>query len=314
MNFQQLRSTREAVRCGFNLTEVAKVLHTSQPGVSRQIRELEEELGVDLFVRVGKRLTELTEVGVLIMPIIERMLVDAENLRSAGEEFSQRANGRLSIAATHSQARYALPGAVKDFRVRYPNVTLNLHQGSPEQIAEMVISGEADIGIATEALTRYDALAALPCYRWTHSVIVPPNHLLLDGKPLTLARLAQFPIITYGAGYTGRLHIDEAFEAAGIDFDLVLTAMDADVVKTYVELGLGVGIVASIAFDEQRDRDLRAIDAGHLFAVNLTKLAIRRGSFLRSYVYDFIETFASPLSREVVEAAMATAPGTRIEL
>ncbi|CAN5499158.1 CysB family HTH-type transcriptional regulator [soil metagenome] len=314
MNFQQLRSTREAVRCGFNLTEVAKVLHTSQPGVSRQIRELEEELGVDLFVRVGKRLTELTEVGVLIMPIVERMLVDAENLRSAGEEFSQRANGRLSIAATHSQARYALPGAVKDFRVRYPNVTLNLHQGSPEQIAEMVISGEADIGIATEALTTYDALAALPCYRWTHSVIVPPNHPLLDGEPLTLARLAQFPIITYGAGYTGRLHIDEAFEAAGIEFDLVLTAMDADVVKTYVELGLGVGIVASIAFDEQRDRDLRAIDAGHLFAVNLTKLAIRRGSFLRSYVYDFIETFASPLSREVVEAAMATAPGTRIEL
>ena len=284
MNFQQLRSTREAVRCGFNLTEVAKVLHTSQPGVSRQIRELEEELGVDLFVRVGKRLTELTEVGVLIMPIVERMLVDAENLRSAGEEFSQRANGRLSIAATHSQARYALPGAVKDFRVRYPNVTLNLHQGSPEQIAEMVISGEADIGIATEALTTYDALAALPCYRWTHSVIVPPNHPLLDGEPLTLARLAQFPIITYGAGYTGRLHIDEAFEAAGIEFDLVLTAMDADVVKTYVELGLGVGIVASIAFDEQRDRELRAIDAGHLFAVNLTKLAIRRGSFLRSYV------------------------------
>lgn len=314
MNFQQLRSTREAVRCGFNLTEVAKVLHTSQPGVSRQIRELEEELGVDLFVRVGKRLTELTEVGVLIMPIVERMLVDAENLRSAGEEFSQRANGRLSIAATHSQARYALPGAVKDFRVRYPNVTLNLHQGSPEQIAEMVISGEADIGIATEALTTYDALAALPCYRWTHSVIVPPNHPLLNGEPLTLARLAQFPIITYGAGYTGRLHIDEAFEAAGIEFDLVLTAMDADVVKTYVELGLGVGIVASIAFDEQRDRELRAIDAGHLFAVNLTKLAIRRGSFLRSYVYDFIETFASPLKREVVEAAMATAPGTRIEL
>lgn len=313
MNFQQLRSVREAVRCGFNLTEVARVLHTSQPGVSRQIRELEEELGVDLFVRAGKRLTELTEVGAVIVPIVERMLGDAENLRSAGEEFSRQANGRLSIAATHSQARYALPGAVKDFRARYPQVTLNLHQGSPQQVAEMLLSGEADIGIATEALTRYDGLVALPCYRWTHSVIVPPGHDLLDGQPLTLQRLSQFPIITYGAGYTGRMHIDEAFAAAGIEFDLVLTAMDADVVKTYVELGLGVGIVASIAFDDERDRELRAIDAGHLFAVNLTKLAIRRGSFLRSYVYDFIEAFASPLKREVVQRAVATAPGVAIE-
>lgn len=313
MNFQQLRSVREAVRCGFNLTEVARVLHTSQPGVSRQIRELEEELGVDLFVRAGKRLTELTEVGTVIVPIVERMLGDAENLRSAGEEFTRQANGRLSIAATHSQARYALPGAVKDFRARYPQVTLNLHQGSPKQVAEMLLSGEADIGIATEALTKYDALVALPCYRWTHSVIVPPGHDLLDGQPLTLQRLSHFPIITYGAGYTGRMHIDEAFAAAGIEFDLVLTAMDADVVKTYVELGLGVGIVASIAFDDQRDRELRAIDAGHLFAVNLTKLAIRRGSFLRSYVYDFIEAFASPLKREVVQRAVATAPGVAIE-
>jgi LysR family cys regulon transcriptional activator len=308
MNFQQLRSVREAVRCGFNLTEVSKVLHTSQPGVSRQIRELEEELGIDLFVRAGKRLTSLTEVGTLIVPIVERMLHDADNLKRAGEEFSQQANGRLSIAATHSQARYALPSAVKDFRQRYPQVTLNLHQGSPQQVAEMLISGEADIGIATEALTHYDALVTLPCYRWTHSVIVPPGHPLLDGGPLTLQRLVQFPIITYGAGYTGRVHIDEAFEAAGLGFDLVLTAMDADVIKTYVELGLGVGIVASIAFDDERDRNLRAIDARELFAVNLTKLAVRRGSFLRSYIYDFIETFASPLTREVVEGAMKGDP------
>ena len=314
MNFQQLRSVREAVRCGFNLTEVAKVLHTSQPGVSRQIRELEEELGVDLFVRAGKRLTALTEVGVLIVPIVENMLNDADNLRRAGEEFTQQANGRLSIAATHSQARYALPGAVRDFRQRYPQVTLNLHQGSPKQVAEMLISGEADIGIATEALTKYDSLVALPCYRWTHSVVVPPDHPLLDGEPLTLARLAEFPIITYGAGYTGRLHIDEAFERAGLGIDLVLTAMDADVIKTYVELGLGVGIVASIAFDEDRDRSLRALDAGQLFAMNLTKLAVRRGSFLRSYVYDFIETFASTLTREVVERAMSSPPGEGIDL
>jgi LysR family transcriptional regulator, cys regulon transcriptional activator len=314
MNFQQLRSVREAVRCGYNLTEVAKALHTSQPGVSRQIRELEEELGVDLFIRVGKRLTDLTEVGRLIVPIVENMLNDADNLRRAGEEFTRQASGRLSIAATHSQARYAMPGAVRDFRQRYPEVTLNIHQGSPEQVAEMLISGEADIGIATEALTKFPNLVTLPCYRWTHSVIVPPGHALLDGQPLTLERLATFPIITYNAGYTGRIHIDEAFEAAGVDFNLVLTAMDADVVKTYVELGLGVGIVASIAFDEERDRELRAVDAGHLFAVNLTKLAVRRGSFLRSYVYDFIETFASPLKRELVERALALTPGESIEL
>lgn len=314
MNFQQLRSVREALRCGFNLTEVAKVLHTSQPGVSRQIRELEEELGVDLFVRAGKRLTSLTEVGALIVPIIENMLNDADSLKRAGEEFTQQASGRLSIATTHSQARYALPGAVRDFRQRYPQVSLNLHQGTPDQVAEMLISGEADIGIATEALAGYDALVALPCFRWTHSVIVPPGHALLDGAPLTLERLAEHPIITYNPGYTGRTHIDEAFDKAGLEIDLVITAMDADVIKTYVGLGLGVGIVASIAFDDERDRDLRAIDARHLFEINLTKLAVRRGSFLRAFVYDFIETFASSLKREVVERAMATAPGTRIEL
>ena len=268
---------------------------------------------MDLFVRAGKRLTSLTEVGALIVPIVESMLNGADNLRRAGEEFTKQANGRLSIAATHSQARYALPGAVRDFRQRYPQVTLNLHQGSPKQVAEMLISGEADIGIATEALTRYDNLVALPCYRWTHSVIVPPGHPLVDGEPLTLERLAQFPIITYGTGYTGRIHIDEAFEQAGLTPDLVLTAMDADVIKTYVELGLGVGIVASIAFDEERDRNLRAIDAGKLIAINLTKLAVRRDSFLRSYVYDFIATFAPTLTREVVQKAMATSPGERID-
>ena len=185
---------------------------------------------------------------------------------------------------------------------------------TPDQVAEMLISGEADIGIATEELATYDALAALPCFRWTHSVIVPPGHALLDARPLTLERLAEYPIITYNPGYTGRTHIDAAFEKAGIEFELVITAMDADVIKTYVGLGLGVGIVASIAFDDERDRDLRAIDARHLFEINLTKLAVRRGAFLRSYVYDFIETFASSLKRDVVERAMATAPGTRIDL
>lgn len=314
MNFQQLKSVREAVRCSFNLTEVAKVLHTSQPGVSRQIREIEDELGIELFVRSGKRLTALTEVGALVLPIVENLLNEARNLRCAGEEFTQQGRGRLSIAATHSQARYALPDVVREFRVRYPQVTFNLYQGSPQQVAKMLLSGEADIGIATEALSQYESLVALPCYRWSHSVIVPADHPLQDGEPLTLERLAQFPLITYSTGYTGRLHIDEAFEKAGVLFNLVLSAMDADVIKTYVELGLGVGIVASIAFDEERDRNLRAIDARELFGFNLTKLAVRRGSFLRSYVYDFIETFAAPLTREVVQNAAAGEYGETLEI
>ncbi len=310
MNFQQLRSVREALRCGFNLTEVAKVLHTSQPGVSRQIRELEEELGVDLFVRAGKRLTSLTEVGALIVPIIENMLNDAESLKRAGEEFTQQASGRLSIATTHSQARYALPGAVRDFRQRYPQVSLNLHQGTPDQVAEMLVSGEADIGIATEALASYDALVALPCFRWTHSVIVPPGHALLDGAPLTLERLSEYPIITYNPGYTGRTHIDEAFDKAGIEIDLVITAMDADVIKTYVELGMGVGIIAGMAFDAERDRGLRAISVGHLFGMNVSRVAMKQGAYLRSYIYTFIELLAPTLNRKMVESAMNGAKET----
>ncbi|HYS13083.1 MAG TPA: CysB family HTH-type transcriptional regulator [Burkholderiaceae bacterium] len=313
MNFQQLRSVREAVRRGFNLTEVADALATSQPGVSRQIRELEEELGIELFVRAGKRLTGLTPPGNEVLPIIERMLLDAENLRRAGAEFSQQTRGKLAIAATHSQARYALPAAVRDFRARYSNVTLHMHQGTPKQIAEMLLAGEADVGIATEALAHYTELVALPCYRWTHSVIVPPGHALLDGHPLTLQRLAEFPIITYEPGFTGRAHIDGAFAAAKLAPEIVLTAMDADVVKTYVELGLGVGILAAIAFDDQRDASLRAIDARHLFAVNLTRLAIRRGTYLRAYVYAFIELFAPTLTRAVVNEALATEPGTTFD-
>ena len=300
MNFQQLRSVREAVRRRFNLTDVAEALHTSQPGVSRQIRELEDELGVELFVRVGKRLTGLTQPGSQLLPIVERLLSDAENLRNAAQDFASQDTGALSIAATHSQARYALPSAVKDFRVLFPKVTLSLHQGSPRHIAEMLLSGEADVGIATEALAQYDQLVTLPCYRWTHSVVVPPGHPLLDGSPLTLERLSRFPIVTYDTGYTGRTHIDEAFEKAGIQPQIVLTAMDADVIKTYAELELGVGIVASIAYDEERDRNLRALDAGHLFEVNMTRLAFRKGHFLRGYMFSFIETFAPSLTKSVV--------------
>jgi LysR family cys regulon transcriptional activator len=302
MNFQQLRSVREAVRNGFNLTEAAQALHTSQPGVSRQIRELEDELGIELFVRAGKRLTGLTEPGDHVLPIIERVLMESQNLRQAGQEFVARQDGLLSIAATHSQARYALPVAVQEFRARFPNVRLHLHQGSPAQVARMLLEGDADVGIATEALADYPPLLALPCYRWTHSVIVPPGHALLDG-PLTLESLARHPLITYDNGFTGRTRIDEAFAARGLVPHIALAAMDADVIKTYAQLGMGVGIVAGIAFEAERDTQLRAIDAGHLFGVNVTKLAVKRGSYLRGYVHAFIESFAPTLTRAVVEAA-----------
>lgn len=313
MNFQQLRSVRETVRQGFNLTLVAEALHTSQPGVSRQLKELEEELGVELFVRVGRRFMGLTPPGAAMLPIIERLLQEAENLKVAGADFAQSDRGLLSVAATHTQARYALPTAVRDFRLSHPGVTLHLQQGSPRQIAQLVLDGHADIGVATEALADYPELVALPCYRWTHVVVVPPQHPLAleaaEGRPLSLQRLAQFPLITYEPGYTGRSHIDEAFGREGLKFDVVLSAMDADVIKTYVELGIGVGVIASVAFDEVRDGHLVALDARHLFATNTTRVAVKRGAFLRAYVYDFIHTFAPTLTRAVVEQALASPAG-----
>jgi len=318
VNFQQLRSVRETVRQGFNLTEVAQVLHTSQPGVSRQIRELEEELGIEIFVRAGKRLTGLTPPGETVLPIVERMLLEADNLKRAGDNFAAQGRGTLTIAATHSQARYALPPAVRDFSAAHPEVQLHLHQGSPQQVAQLLLAGEADIGVATEALADYEGLVALPCYAWTHAVVVPHGHPLAEeqarGEPLTLQRLAAFPLITYEPGYTGRSHIDEAFKRSGLAINLVLSAMDADVIKTYVELGMGVGIIARIAFDEARDTQLHAIDARHLFATNMTRLALRRGAFLRDYVYEFIRSFAPPLTRTLVDQALAAGAGSSFEI
>jgi len=319
VNFQQLRSVREAVRQGFNLTEVAAALHTSQPGVSRQIRELEEELGIEIFVRAGKRLTGLTAPGGTVLPIVERLLREADNLKHAGDDFAAQGRGTLTIAATHSQARYALPTAVRDFCAAHPEVQLRMHQGSPQQVAELLLEGEADIGVATQAMARYPDLVALPCYRWTHSVVVPAGHVLAleaaRGEQLTLERLADFPLITYEPGYTGRSQIDEAFsQHEGLRLNLVLSAMDADVIKTYVELGMGVGIIASMAYDEVRDPTLRAIDAGHLFATNMTHLGIRRGAYLRDFAYDFIHTFASPLDRALVDRALAAPSGSAVEL
>jgi LysR family transcriptional regulator, cys regulon transcriptional activator len=309
MNFQQLRSVREAVRQGFNLTTVAEALHTSQPGISRQIRELEDELGVEIFVRAGKRLTGLTPAGERVLPWVERALLDVDNLQRASDDFRLGDSGVLSVAATHSQARYALPQAVHDFRALHPRVQLQMHQGSPAQIAQMLVTGAADIGIASHVLADNPDLVALPCYRWTHSVVVPAGHALLDA-PLTLERLAEHPVITYDVGLTGRGSIDNAFNRAGITPRVVLTAMDADVIKTYVELGMGVGIMASIAFDDQRDSHLRALDARHLFSINTTSVAVRRGGLLRGFAYDFIQTFAPHLTAEVVQQTQAAPAGT----
>jgi LysR family cys regulon transcriptional activator len=308
MNFQQLRSIREAARRGYNLTEVANVLFTSQPGVSRQIRELEEELGVEIFERNGKRLTGLTNPGKGILPIIDRLLLEAENLRQASEEYSGETSGTLTVATTHTQARYVLPKVVQAFRTACPDVRVALQQSSPEHIAEWVLSGKADIGIATEGLSQFDGLVSFPCYRWSHVIVVPEGHPLLDYSTVGLEQLAAYPLITYDVGFTGRSHIDTAFKTAGFATDIVLTAMDSDVIQQYVSLGLGVGIVASMAVEHGRENGLRPIDATHLFAPNVTRLAVRRGAYLRSYTYDFILRFAPELSLADIEAAMEAQP------
>lgn len=307
MNFQQLRSIRETARCGFNLTEVANVLYTSQPGVSRQIRELEEELGVDIFERNGKRLTGLTEPGKGILHIIDRLLLEAENLQQAGQEYAGMKSGTLTVATTHTQARYVLPKVVREFRAAFPEVRIALQQSSPEHIAEWVISGKADVGIATEGLSQFEELISFPCYQWNHVIVVPDGHPLLSRGPITLADLAAYPLITYDVGFTGRSHIDSAFRQAGITTDIVLTAMDSDVIQQYASLGLGVGIVASMAIEPQRSNGLQAIEASHLFSPNVTRLAVRRGAYLRSYTYDFILQFAPDLKRADIQKALKPA-------
>lgn len=305
MNFQQLRYVRETVRRGLNLTEAANALHTSQPGVSKQIRELEQELGFDIFVRHGKRIAALTEPGRAVLAIIERVLQEAENLKRAAHDFSDRDSGGLVIATTHTQARYVLPRVVSEFKRRYPRVHLTLQQGNPLQLAEMVRSGAADIAIATEALDDFPDLLALPAYTWSHCAVVPSRHPLLKRGMLTLEALAQYPLVTYDAAFAGRTQIDAAFAARGLAADVVLSAIDADVIKTYVELGLGVGIIAAMAFDPKRDLKLRALDCAHLFRSNTTRVAVKRGGLLRGYANEFIELFAPALKRKLIERALA---------
>lgn len=304
MKLQQLRFLREVVRCGLNVSAAAESLFTAQPGISNQIRLLESELGVQIFERSGKRLVGVTEPGRIVVDLAERVLREVENIRRVGSEYSKETKGSLAIATTHTQARYALPLAIKAFRARYPDVTLQLRQGSPTQIAEMVVSGSADLAIATEAIHLYDELIMLPCYDWNRCVVAPPGHPILTVAPLTLEAIAAHPIITYDFAFAGRTVVNEAFEARHLKPQVVLTAIDADVIKTYVELGLGIGLLAAIAFDPIRDTGLRAVDAGHLFAPSTTRIGIRRGSYLRGYMYSFIELFAPHLNEAAVRAAM----------
>lgn len=305
MKLQQLRYLVEVARQGLNVSEAAEALHTSQPGVSKQVRLLEDELGITVFERSGKRLTGITEPGKAVLEISERILREAENLKRVGEEYAGEDAGSLNIATTHTQARYVLPGVVSRFLERWPRVRLTLHQGSPTQIAEWTLSGEADLAIATEALDQYPALITLPCHQWAHAVIAPEGHPILREKGLSLASLAKWPLVTYDPAFSGRSRINRAFERAGLAPNVVLAAIDADVIKTYVSLGLGLGIIARMAFDPVRDAGLVALDAEHLFGANTTRLGLRRGSYLRRYEYDFIAHFASHLTKKAVDMALA---------
>lgn len=302
MNFQQLRIVRETVRRNFNLTEVANTLYTSQSGVSKHIKDLEDELSVELFVRKGKRLLGLTEPGKEMVKIVERMLLDARNIKNLAEQYSQQDSGRLTIATTHTQARYALPKVVTEFKKLYPKVHLKLHQGSPAEIAQLLLDGEADIGVATETLGEIPELASFPFYSWHHAVIVPAGHELEQQLPLTLEAIAAHPIITYHEGFTGRALLEKTFHDAGLLPDIVLSALDADVIKSYVELGLGAGIVASVAFNEQRDVGLRKLDCSHLFDEVFTRIAVRRGHLLRRFAYHFIALCSPQLTEARVMA------------
>ncbi len=302
MNFQQLRIIRETVRQDFNLTAASNALHTSQSGVSKHIRDLEDELGVQLFIRKGKRLLGLTDAGRGLAKIVERMLNDASNLKQLADEFNCADQGELTIATTHTQARYVLPPIVARFKAAFPKVHLILQQASPTEITEMLLRGEADIGIATESLSSEDDLFGLPYYQWQHSIIIPTGHALAQYQTVTLTELAKWPLITYHGGFTGRSKIDAAFKQAGLTPDIVLSALDADVIKTYVELGMGVGVIASIAFDAERDHRLVQLDID-LFGLNTTWIAIRRGHLLRGFAYEFAALCSADLDLTALKKA-----------
>jgi len=306
MNLHQFRFVQEAVRRNLNLTETAKSLHTSQPGVSKAIIELEEELGVEIFARHGKRLKRVTEPGEHVLKSIELIMREVGNLRRIGEQFSAQDSGTLSIATTHTQARYVLPQPVARLREAFPKVNVSLHQGSPDQVAKMVIDEVAEVGIATESLAQYSELVTLPCYEWQHMLVLPTTHPLSTKANITLDDLAQEPLITYHPSFTGRTKIDLAFAAKRLQPRIALEAIDSDVIKTYVRLGLGVGIVAEMAVrDDGTNADLLAIPAGHLFGPNVARIAFKRSAYLRNFVYKFAELLSDKLDRNLINRAMA---------
>ncbi|MBY0574868.1 MAG: CysB family HTH-type transcriptional regulator [Undibacterium sp.] len=304
MNLHQLRFVREAVRQNFNLTEAAKALFTSQPGVSKAIIELEEELGIDIFARHGKRIRGLTEPGRAVLKSVEMIMQEIDGLKRIGKEFAAQDSGSFTIATTHTQARYALPKIVQAFMQKYPKVRLSLLQGSPKQIADMVLKDQADIAIATEAITSIHGLVSMPCYQWEHVVVAAHDHPLMRVKSISLEEIARYPLITYDAAFAGRSKIDLAFEVRHLKPDVLLEAIDADVIKTYVELGMGVGIIAGMAYDAERDVNLRAIPVGHLFGMNVSRVALRQGAYLRTYMYSFIELLSPTMNRKLIDQVM----------
>ncbi|MCU0956225.1 MAG: CysB family HTH-type transcriptional regulator [Hydrogenophaga sp.] len=306
MNLHQFKFVQEAVRRNLNLTEAAKALHTSQPGVSKAIIELEDELGIEIFARHGKRIKRVTEPGQQVLRSIEIILREVNNLRRIGDQYSAQDNGTLSIATTHTQARYVLPGPVARLRQAYPKVAVSLHQGSPDQVARMLLEEVAEIGMATESLTRYPELVTLPCYEWQHMLVFPFGHPLLDRERISLEDLAQVPLVTYHPSFTGRSRIDQAFALRQLQPNVVLEAIDSDVIKTYVRLGMGVGIVAEMAvLGENQSPDLVARPASHLFGHNLARVAFKRGTYLRHFVIRFAELLSDRLSKESILRAMA---------
>ncbi len=304
MNLIQLRYIREIVRQNLSVSQAAEALHTSQSGVSRQIQLLEEELKLQIFQRNGKRLVGISEPGKIILNLAEQALREMENIKRVGEEFTQKDKGTLTIATTHTQARYFLPVAVKQFMQIYPDVALAIHQGNPTQVAEQVVSGEADLGIATESISSYEKLLCLPCYQWNRCIVAPEGHPLLNDVPLTLEKIVRYPLITYDFAFTGGSLVKRVFNQAGLEPNVVLTAIDADVIKTYVNLGLGIGLLASMAYDRERDVNLGMLDASHLFPASTTYLGLRRDAFLRDYVYNFIHILVPKLNRKAVCSAL----------
>lgn len=305
MNLHQFRFVQEAVRQNLNLTEAAKAMHTSQPGVSKAILELEDELGVDIFARHGKRLRKITEPGQQVLASIEIIMREVNNLKRIGAEFTNQDAGTLSIATTHTQARYVLPEPVAQLRRRFPKVNISLHQGTPEQVAQMLIDEVADVGLATESLAQFEGLVSLPCYEWQHVVVMPPGHPLAQVDRITLEHLAGEPLISYHPSFTGRRRIDQAFAARKLTPNVALEAIDADVIKTYVRLGLGIGIVAEMAVREDRSSDLIWRPAAHLFGQNVARMAFKKGAYLRSFVYSFAEMLSPRLNRGIIAKAVS---------